>query len=262
MKRDHNAQMLLSVGSLLSSERERKGIAIEKAAKETRMRGQLLRDLENDDLSQFSSPSYARMFIIAYAKYLDLPMERVYEHLPERGSANAEAYNYISATERDLPLLRSDIAGRTRRRNKLLPVLATLAIAAILTGAGILGTYLWVNLPRLTEPVRDFGSPANADAPQLPLKSAEEELAGDPGETILTAVDEQTFGESVSIVQAPAPVQEDLPAAEGGSFDSLAPGSQTSETTPSEAALEDRAFLLETSESRAPSAEPGPSPAP
>jgi len=252
--------MLLSIGSLLAAERERKGIPIEKAAKETRMRAQRLLDLENDDLSQFSSASYARMFIIAYAKYLGVPMEQVYKHLPERGSANAEAYNYITSSEHDLPSLRTDIAGRRSRPSKPLIIIATIVTLIILGGCGILGAYLWVNLPRRAEAGKNIGA---TPAPEpTPLKSAEEELGGtSPHATLATS---EIFEESASLVTTPAPIAENLPEVGGGSLQELAPGNQTEAAghPPAEATLEDRAFLMETSPASPATATPASTPTP
>jgi cytoskeletal protein RodZ len=142
---------LPSIGALLAYEREKRGIPVEKAAKETRMRPQRIRDMESDDLSNFTNPSYARMFIIAYAKYLAIPMKTISEHLPDRGEPCTEGYQYISTPTHDLPSLRHNIAGKpTRRSPAALYVLTIATLLVILAGAIGIITYLGINLSRLS----------------------------------------------------------------------------------------------------------------
>jgi len=145
----HEGQLMLSIGALLASEREKRGIPVEKAAKETRMRPARLRDIEGDDLSHFTNPSYARMFIIAYAKYLGIPMKTIRDHLPDRGESGTEGYQYISTSTEDLPSLRHDIVSKPARSNSLLYTLAITTLAIVLISVCGLGYYLIVNAPRL-----------------------------------------------------------------------------------------------------------------
>jgi cytoskeletal protein RodZ len=149
MKTAHDGQLMLSIGALLASEREKRGIPVEKAAKETRMRPQRIRDMENDDLSHFTNPSYARMFIIAYAKYLGIPMKTISDHLPDRGESATEGYQYISTSTEQMPSLRHDIATKPARRSNTLYVLAIAIFSITLLGIVVLGYYVVVNAPRL-----------------------------------------------------------------------------------------------------------------
>ena len=59
-----------SLGAQFAAAREKRGLSIEKVSSETHIRVQRLREIERDDYSQFSHPSYARMYAIDYAKYL------------------------------------------------------------------------------------------------------------------------------------------------------------------------------------------------
>jgi cytoskeletal protein RodZ len=77
--------------------REARGIPIEQAAHETRIRLKCLRELEADDLSHLS-PAYARMFIVDYAKYLGVPTASIKSHLPDVGDFGTEGYQYIQNT--------------------------------------------------------------------------------------------------------------------------------------------------------------------
>ncbi len=142
-------QLMLSIGALLAAERERRGIPVEKAAKETRMRPQRIRDMEGDDLSHFTNPSYARMFIIAYAKYLDIPMQTIRDHLPDRGEPGSDGYQYISNTPAELPSVRRDLVSRPLHRNIWLPLVGVVLLA-LLVAIGFTVNYLVINAQRIT----------------------------------------------------------------------------------------------------------------
>ena len=97
-----------SLGAQFAAAREKRGLSLEKASSETRIRVQRLREIERDDFSHFSHPSYARMFAIDYAKYLGIPISRVRRLLPDAGECGAEGYQYLRETACDY--MRTDIA--------------------------------------------------------------------------------------------------------------------------------------------------------
>ncbi len=191
-------QLLLSIGALLAAERERRGIPLEKAAKETRMRIQRIRDMENDDLSHFTNPSYARMFIIAYAKYLGIPQQRVQELLPDRGETNSEGYQYINNATSDYPSLRPDIGSRPLQRPGLLTFLIGLALVVLVVGGGFLGYYLYINVERIIN--------ANAE----PVIVIEEVATGLPTPAPQTIVLEEEIALAPPALPAPTPSDVDL----------------------------------------------------
>jgi cytoskeletal protein RodZ len=150
MKVAHQGQLMLSIGALLTAEREKRGIPVERAAKETRMRPQRIRDMESDDLSHFTNPSYARMFLIAYAKYLGIPMQTIRDHLPDRGEPSSEGYNYIHAAAETLPSLRKNLTTQPLKKSSGLRLLLGVTAVVVLICAALIGTYLYINLGRLT----------------------------------------------------------------------------------------------------------------
>ena len=110
-----------SLGTQFATARERRGLSIEQASSETRIRVQRLREIEHDDYSQFSHPSYARMYAIDYAKYLGIPISRVRRLLPEAGECGAGGYQYLQETPCDY--MRTNV--RSFRRKRLVPKLVT-----------------------------------------------------------------------------------------------------------------------------------------
>ncbi|MFV0415346.1 MAG: helix-turn-helix domain-containing protein [Chthoniobacterales bacterium] len=84
-----------SLGRMLADRREVLAIPIEQAAKDTRIRLTVLRGLEQDDFSFFAHPSYARFFILDYARYLGIDPVDIELWLPVPGNASGEGLEYI-----------------------------------------------------------------------------------------------------------------------------------------------------------------------
>jgi cytoskeletal protein RodZ len=127
-----------SLGAQFAAAREKRGLTLERASSETRIRAERLREIERDDYSHFSHPSYARMFAIDYARYLGIPISRVRRLLPESGQSGGEGYQYLRETPCDY--MRTD-AGLFARRKRLLP---KLGIAAVLVLLSLGGFKLWI----------------------------------------------------------------------------------------------------------------------
>ena len=81
-----------TVGKQLQEARQAKNWTPELAARETKIKVERLRDLESDDYSHFSSPTYARGFVRTYARALGLDEYRILRQLdnklPDDDSAN------------------------------------------------------------------------------------------------------------------------------------------------------------------------------
>jgi cytoskeletal protein RodZ len=81
-----------TVGKQLEEARLAKSWTPELAARETKIKVERLRDLESDDFSQFSSPTYARGFVRTYARALGLDEYKILRQLdnklPDDDSAN------------------------------------------------------------------------------------------------------------------------------------------------------------------------------
>ncbi|MDD5199624.1 MAG: helix-turn-helix domain-containing protein [Terrimicrobiaceae bacterium] len=239
MKPDRsNGQLMLPIGALLASEREKHGIAVEKAAKETRMRPQRIRDMEADDLSHFTNPSYARMFLIAYAKYLGIPMQTIREHLPDRGEPGSEGYQYINAAPGELPSLRRDLVSRPLKRNTALHIFLLITALVVLVGGGGVITYLAITANRLTAAV---DKPAPTPEPEPKIVIVEQAPKPDMHLTNLAPGAGQAFEAPVKISAPPTPlpaaVEVEKPAPRQDAAAAPAPPAKN-------AATDDRAFLL------------------
>jgi hypothetical protein len=181
------------------------------------------------------------MFIIAYAKYLGIPMRTINEHLPDRGESASEGYQYISTSTENLPSLRHDIASKPAGRNTLLYVLATITLTVVLLAVGGGGYYLIVNAQRLTTSV-DKPAPTPTPEPPAPQIIFHETVLAN------VTLDGAVPDAFVEKVEWTAP-----PAAESGVVNVRKPTPTLSATvapapgagpTPESVITEDQAFLL------------------
>jgi len=121
------------LGELLRSMREAKGISLEQAEKDTRVRRQYLEALEAEDFEQMPAEVYVRGFLRNYALYLGLDPE---EALALRGAPSEEAVAVSFAKQLEEPLVRSSPLLLLSR------ILGVLVILSILIAAGWWG-YQW-----------------------------------------------------------------------------------------------------------------------
>jgi cytoskeleton protein RodZ len=216
----------LTLGQRLAAARERKGLELEKAAHDTRMRPQRLRELEADDYSRCPHPSYARMFLKDYAKYLGIPLAEIKDQLPEAGESGAGGYTYIDELSDDsvpVPQMR-----RLRPRRRLMPVLVA-GVSAILVAVVGLNTLIWfrkldsLNLGKAEETAVEIKTqvevnraaevkPEETPASTRPATDVAEDVAL-LNETIsqTQAATEETFAPVPATLAAPAPAPASTP---------------------------------------------------
>ena len=125
------------IGARLAARRQKVGIPIEKAAKDSRIPVARLRAIECDDFSSFSHPTYARLFLTDYANYLGVPLEDIREYLPGVKGLGSADNNYLNVLLSKPGFLQGDQFKSIRR---LLFAVGALLAALILIAAGI---YIW-----------------------------------------------------------------------------------------------------------------------
>ncbi|MFZ4683366.1 MAG: helix-turn-helix domain-containing protein [Terrimicrobiaceae bacterium] len=166
------------LGAMLGAARAAQSIPLEKAARDTRIRVQRLKEIESDDFSRFTHPSYARLYLADYAKYLGVPFSEIRSQLPEAGQCGTEGYQYLQ----DIPEgVAAQVARRLRPRRRLMPVFAAAALLAVLALGAI---QLWVTLRNINrlgnaqvartekvEPVKTGLDPAEAAADKEALET-------------------------------------------------------------------------------------------
>jgi hypothetical protein len=116
----------IGVGSALRRAREIRGITIDEAARDTKLRAEQLHALEGESFDELGDPVYARAMLRTYAQYLGLRPDRVVSVYAQHADdvAPPEPPGKLGRVERGLA------ASRIRDNQKFLLV----AAAAILVG--------------------------------------------------------------------------------------------------------------------------------
>jgi cytoskeletal protein RodZ len=151
------------IGARLAARRQKVGIPIEKAAKDTRIPASRLRAIEADDFSSFSHPTYARLFLTDYANYLGIPIEDIREYLPGVKGLGSSENSYLDVLLKKPGFLQGDQFKSIRR---LLIALGVFVGLLILAGAGIYSWRAWKKIERVkSAPVVSTDNEAPAATP-------------------------------------------------------------------------------------------------
>lgn len=79
--------MELFIGLTLKEAREKEGLSLSKASKDTKIDVKYLEALENEDFEALPSPGYVKIYLHKYGEYLDLNVTDLLKHYETRGKA-------------------------------------------------------------------------------------------------------------------------------------------------------------------------------
>lgn len=156
------------VGARLAARRQKAGIPIDKAAKDTRIPVSRLRAIESDDFSSFAHPTYARLFLTDYANYLGVPLEEIRAYLPGGKNLGTADNNYLDVLLAKPGFLQGDQFKSIRR---LLLATGILIGIVLLVVAGIYAWRTWKKFERVkpsTPPVLLAPGPSTKPAAASP----------------------------------------------------------------------------------------------
>jgi cytoskeletal protein RodZ len=156
-----------SAGKRLCQARLKKGLTIDEAAHETRMRPDKIVALENDDYSRFASNAYAKGFLLIYSRFLEVDVSDQIRALEEPATVSIREYQYLENAP-EVPTTRIRV-GRTpgARPPSVIPLLVLIALF-LLAGFGF---YIFLYAQRLeldktSAPTAETIAPAASPAPQ------------------------------------------------------------------------------------------------
>ncbi len=152
------------VGARLGGARVKAGISLEKAAKDTRIRVQRLREIEADDFSGFTHPTYSRLFLLDYAEYLGISPDEIRPLLPDRAGAAGGGFEYINALARDPS---SPVVPMRQKKPGVLKIIVAVGVFLILTAAGL---FVYSTVKKI-ERVTGSSPLATKTAPEKPAAS-------------------------------------------------------------------------------------------
>ena len=147
-----------SIGKQLMAARLERGLEVEDVTFKTHISAARIRDLENDDLSNFASPAYARGFLKIYSNFLNLDLRDYLSEFSTNDYANVSGHDYIQSANAGIASL-NRTAPAPRRESVRLGIWIILLVLTVLTAIPV----LYWNRP--AEPVPTPG-PAVAIAPK------------------------------------------------------------------------------------------------
>jgi cytoskeleton protein RodZ len=140
-------ELVEPVGRKLAKAREARGLTLEEAALETRIRPTQIAALEADDYSSFASNTYARGFLLIYGKFLGVDVREVARGLESGNPISIAEYQYLNA----YPEVEPERAAPTRREQPVSrrPSLAPLIVFVLMLAGAGLGVHLYLQAQRL-----------------------------------------------------------------------------------------------------------------
>jgi len=205
--------MVNSVGKKLQQARISQQVSIEEASRVTRIRPDKLLDLEDDNYSNFPSMSYAKGFLLIYARFLGVDVRDFADSLHAPNPVSSDDYEYLNAAAvgpQPPPSRRPYHFSARRERRTILPVI----VFAVLIGAVILAIYLVVSFERLGN-LEDIADKKDLSATPASTSTAISTIAPEPEPTALAAapaaaVPPATPGAAIAVATVATPA---IPAA-------------------------------------------------
>jgi cytoskeletal protein RodZ len=193
----------LFVGGRLAAKRQRAGITIEKAAKDTRIPVARLLQIEADDFSSFAHPTYARMFLVDYANYLRVPLDEIRPALPGSQKLGSGDNKYLDVLLATPGFLQGEQFKSVRR---LLIAIGAAIGVLLLIAVGIYSWRTWKKFER----VKPAAIPAATPAPLPPVLFEPLEPTPQPS-PIATATPTPTPAATPSPSPSPSPAVSPTP---------------------------------------------------
>ena len=157
---------MVTVGKQLQQSRLSKQLSIEEAARVTRIRPDKLLDLEEDNYSNFPSMSYAKGFLLLYARFLGVDVREFADTLHAPNPVSSDDYEYLSAAASSPPPppSRRPYHFSQRRQRTILPVF----VFAVLIAIVVFGIHFVITAERVgigdTTDKTDSSSPSESPA--------------------------------------------------------------------------------------------------
>jgi cytoskeletal protein RodZ len=92
------------LGKKFQEARLARKLALDEAARMTKIRPQRLAEIEADDFSQFPSLAYAKGFLLIYGKFLDVDVTPYLDAFEDSESVTVDGYSYLQENERVKPV--------------------------------------------------------------------------------------------------------------------------------------------------------------
>lgn len=174
-----------SAGKRLSRARLDRGLTLDAAAHDTKMRPDKILALENDDLSRFGNNAYARGFLMLYARYLHVDVAEEIRALDVPHDLHVRDYQYLNNAP---PLPEPERLSHFSQKAKT-PSIWPLVVGVLLMMLVAFGFYVRATAQRLglgAKPAAVEISPSRPIAPEAALAQVSTPAPIVPGENPMT----------------------------------------------------------------------------
>ncbi len=142
--------MAETIGRILKAEREAQGLLVEDVAHALRVPPSRLRDIEDDDFSNFPNPTYARFFFRLYCRHLGVETSEELSLLAGGNLAGLDDYDYLRNEPVPLTPKTPRIRDRMSRWRRAMRVFATTALV-LATILAVFSVMMYYTVLRLGE---------------------------------------------------------------------------------------------------------------
>lgn len=117
------------LGKKLQEARLARGLTLDEAGRMTKIRPAQLKDIENEDFSQFASLAYAKGFLVIYGKFLEVDVTPYLEAFETSETLTVDGYSYLQDAPEPEPVRpvvvrrRSSSPGGGGGRGSLMPLI-------------------------------------------------------------------------------------------------------------------------------------------
>jgi len=209
------------LGKKLEEARLARGLTLDEAGRLTKIRPAQLKDIENEDFSQFASLAYAKGFLVIYGKFLEVDVTPYLEAFETSETLTVDGYSYLQDAPEPEPVRpvvvrrRSSGGGGGGGRGSFLPLI--IGVIVLVVGFMLLRFFLQAQRlkPRPTSntPLPTATASDNIVAP----RAQPAETTAPPPASVAPAVatpTATTAATTAPVVPAPPPAEPEVRRAE------------------------------------------------
>ena len=156
------------LGKKFQEARRARNLALDEAARMTKIRPARLAEIEADDFSQFPSLAYAKGFLLIYGKFLDVDVTPYLDAFEDSERVTVDGYSYLQENQRAKPASAPAVPRRapTSGRDRISAMPLIIGIVVLVIGFSVMK--LLLNVRRLAPGRAESTAQASPGASSVP----------------------------------------------------------------------------------------------
>ena len=156
------------LGKKFQEARRARNLALDEAARMTKIRPARLAEIEADDFSQFPSLAYAKGFLLIYGKFLDVDVTPYLDAFEDSERVTVDGYSYLQENQRAKPASAPAVPRRapTSGRDRISAMPLIIGIVVLVIGFSVMK--LLLNVQRLAPGRAESTAQASPGASSVP----------------------------------------------------------------------------------------------